>query len=181
MKKTMLLLITGIVLVFNTKQLFALEQKASVAVLHIDTRGLGYEPVAMGHFVRLELEKLNRYEVVDRYDVDYLIKKNQIDVAGCYGKICLVEVGKQLQIDKMFSGSVELLGEKIIIQLRLIDVKLGVIENSYVKEYLNLPKNLQELIQISIGTMFTQTVDKEVERQLTASYDLENVRNNPGR
>lgn len=70
----MFLLITGIVLVLTPNLLFA-QPKASVAVLHIDTRGLGYDPVGMGHLVRLELEKLNIYEVVDRYDVDYLIKK----------------------------------------------------------------------------------------------------------
>lgn len=177
----MLLLFAGIVLALTTKQLAAQVQKSSVAVLYIDTRGLGYEPIAMGHLVRLELEKLNSYEVVDRYDVDYLIKKNQLDVTGCYGKICLVEIGKQLQIDKMFSGSVEMLGEKIIIQFRLVNVQAGVIENTMVKEFLNLPKSLQEMIQITIAEMFNRPVDKEVERQLTAHYDLENYRNNPGR
>jgi len=180
MKKTMLLLIAGIVLVLTNQTTFG-QSKPSVAVLHIDTRGLGYEPDAMGHLVRLELEKLNLYEVVDRYDVDYLIKKNQIDVAGCYGKICLVEIGKQLKVNKMFSGSVEMMGEKIIIQLRLVDVQAGVIESTLVKEFLNLPKNLQEMIQISIAEMFSRPSDKEVERQLTASNDLENFRNNPGR
>lgn len=177
----MMSLLTGIVLVITATPLVAQQKKASVAVLHIDTRGLGYEPVAMGHLVRLELEKLNSYEVVDRYDVDYLIKKNQMDVSGCYGKICLVEIGKQLQVNKMFSGSVEMLGEKIILQFRLVDVEAGIIENTLVKEFLNLPKNLQEMIQITMAEMFKQPVDKEIERQLTASYDLENFRNNPGR
>lgn len=181
MKKIMFLFAAGTVLALTPNQAVAQQPKASVAVLHIDTRGLGYEPDAMGHLVRLELEKLNTYEVIDRYDVDYLIKKNQMDVSGCYGKLCLIEIGKQLQVNKMFSGSIEMLGEKIIIQFRLVDVQAGVIENTLVKEFLNLPKNLQEMIQISMAEMFTRPFDKEVERQLTASYDLENYRNNPGR
>ena len=61
----MFLFAAGTVLALTPNQAVAQQPKASVAVLHIDTRGLGYEPDAMGHLVRLELEKLNTYEVID--------------------------------------------------------------------------------------------------------------------
>ncbi len=53
----------------------AQSDKKKVAVLNIDTKGLNYDPGSMGNLVRLELEKLNLFEVVDRYDVEYLVKK----------------------------------------------------------------------------------------------------------
>ncbi len=181
MKNNMIILLLGIVLTAHNTPLLAQSQKRSVAVLHIDTKGLGYDPTSMGNLVRLELEKIGAYEVVDRYDVDYLIKKNQLDVSGCYGKICLVEIGKQIRVDKMFSGSVELVGEKIIIQLRMVDVQSESIELSNVKEFLNLPKNIQEMVNITLLEMYGKPTDKEIERELTAKNDLENYRNNPGR
>jgi TolB-like protein len=159
----------------------AQSDKKKVAVLNIDTKGLNYEPSSMGNLVRLELEKLNLFEVVDRYDVEYLVKKNGLDINGCFGKICLVEMGKHLRVDKMFSGSVEMIGEKIIIQFRMIDVHSESIEGSQVKEFLNLPKNLQEMISMTLNEMYQRPINKEIERELTALNDFDNYRNNPGR
>ena len=47
----------------------------------------------MGNLVRMELDKLQKYEVVDRYDVAYLIEKNDLKIDNCFGKICLLEIG----------------------------------------------------------------------------------------
>jgi len=100
--------------------------------------------------VRLELEKTNAFEVLDKYDVADIIKKNGIDMNDCFGKTKLVKVGKILNADKMLSGSVEKFGEKIILILRLVDVKSAKIEKTDVMEYLNQQQELQTMIKISI-------------------------------
>jgi curli biogenesis system outer membrane secretion channel CsgG len=76
-----------------------------IAVLNIDSKGLTLEPSQLGNIARTELSKLNRFQVMDRYDVDYVIEKNEFAIDKCYGKICMVEAGKILKTDKMLTGS----------------------------------------------------------------------------
>jgi hypothetical protein len=123
--------------------------KTVVAVLNIEAKDISVDAHAMTHMVRLELEKTNVFTVMDRYEAADILAKNKIDAGACMSKTCLVETGKLLGADKMLSGSAELLGEKIVITLRLIDVNTNAIEKTDVTEYLNLPE-LQKMSQISV-------------------------------
>lgn len=153
--------------------------KPSVTVLNVDTKGLNLEPSQMGNMVRIELEKLDTFEVMDRYDVSYVVEKNKLNINNCYGKICLVEVGTMINSDKMFTGSVELLGETIIATFRLIDVKTSTIEKTQVNEYLNLPKELQAMVKISIAQMFGKKVEQPLVVYVTKKNNFESSTNNP--
>jgi hypothetical protein len=155
------------------------QKRLSITVLNIDTHGLEYTPEQLGNLVRLELERLDTFEVMDKYDVAYLIKKNNLDISNCYGKIGLMEVGNTLKSDKMLSGSIELYGDIIILTLRLVDVQKSVIEKSYVKEYLNLPKEVQSMIRVSLDEMFGLPYDQILVSQLTKPNTYENVVNTP--
>ena len=141
--------------------------KSSVTVLNIDTKGFNLDPSQMGNMVRIELEKLDTFEVMDRYDVSYVVEKNKININNCYGKICLLEVGSVINSEKMFTGNVELIGETVVVNFRLIDVKSGKIEMVRVDEYLNLPKELQSMVKISIRKMFNKDVEEPLVTYLT--------------
>ena len=153
--------------------------KSSITVLNIDTKALNLDPNQMGNMVRIELEKLDTFEVMDRYDVSYVVEKNKLNINNCYGKICLLEVGSIINSDKMFTGNVELIGETIIVNFRLIDVKTGTIEKARVDEYLNLPKELQSMVKISIHRMFNKEVDEPLITYLTKKNTYESSTSNP--
>ncbi len=155
--------------------------RPSVTVLNIDTKGLGLDPNQMGNMVRIELEKQDTFEVMDRYDVSYVVEKNKLNITNCYGKICLLEVGATINSDKMFTGSAELIGETIIITFRLIDVKTGKIEKARVDEYLNLPKELQSMVKISVSKMFNNEVDEPLVTYLTKKNNYESSTSNPNK
>ncbi len=133
----------------------------SAAVVSLDVSGLPYDNIAMGSLVRLELEKLQKFEVLDKYDVEYIMKKNKINPAEAFGKRQLVDVGKLLGADKMLTGAAELFGEKIIFTLRLIDVKGDKIEKISVLEYINDQEYLQRMVRISLQDLLNMEVDKE--------------------
>jgi len=149
----------------------AVRQK--VVVLNFDAKNVGYDPIQMGNLVRLELEKLDSFDVMDRYDMDYLIAKNKIQVSNCYGKTCLVDVGKQLGADKMLSGSIEVYGEAIIYTMRWIDVKTESIEVTQVTEFLNMQNEIQTMTSVMLRDLFKRPVDPNVKTQLMKpdSYD----------
>lgn len=169
-KKTILASFTVLSMSFNSE---ALAQKTKVAVLNFDAKHIGYEPSQMGDLVRLELEKLDTFDVMDRYDVNYLVEKNKINVTNCYGKICLVEAGKSLGADKMLTGSVEAFGEVMIYTMRIIDVKNENIEATQVTEFLNNPKELQVMSAVMLKQLFKRNVDPAILSQLTKpdNYD----------
>lgn len=167
-------------LLFIPAALFAQDNaKKSVTVLNIDSKGFSLDPVQMGNLVRIELEKLDTFEVMDRYDVAYVVDKNKLNIGNCYGKLCLVEVGNVIKSEKMFSGSVELYGETIIITFRMVDVATSTIEKTQVMEFLHLPKELQTMINITINQMFGRKNDPNTVTRLTKKFNYESATNNP--
>jgi hypothetical protein len=169
-----LFLLVSIVVSAQTPQ-----TKESLTVLNIDTKGVNMDPSTMGNMVRMELEKLDTFDVMDRYDVSYMVEKNKLSINNCYGKICLVEIGSIINSDKMFSGTVEQFGKSIIITFRLIDVKNKSIMKTHVHEYLNIPEELQTMVKISINEMFGKPNNKPVVDKLTKRYEFDNSTNNP--
>lgn len=127
----------------------------------------------------MELSKLNEYRVMDRYDVEYITSKNEFIIENCYGKLCMVEAGKILNTDKMLTGSLELLSETIVITLRVIDVKSETIEMTQVMEFLNIKTKIPTMINITMNTMFGNTLDENVVNKLTKPFDYESSVNFP--
>ena len=145
--------------------------KPTIAIVAIDCRSLkSADSESIAYMVRLELEKTGAYTVMDKYEVNEIVAKNNLNVSNCFAKSCLVATGKRLGVNKMLSGSVELLGAKLVITLRLIDVASGTIEKSNATEYLNLPE-LQKMIKISVQKIVGIEPDQLVVNQLI-DYDV---------
>ena len=144
--------------------------KSIAAVLGIDSKGLINNSESVSYMVRLELEKTNIYTVMDKYDVAELVQKNEIDQATCFGKTCVVAAGKVLGADKMLTGSVERFGEKIVISLKIIDVKTEIVEKQNAIEYQNLQPELQRMIAISVQKLVGITTDQNIVN-LLVNYD----------
>ena len=154
-------------------------KKSTLTILSIDIAGLKSEPEQMGNLVRTELEKLDTFEVMDRYDVAYMVEKNKLSINNCFGKLCLTEIGETIHSDKMLSGSIELYPKSIIYTLRLIDVKSKAIEKTTVMEFLNLPEELQAFTSVTVRTMFNKPIDQNLLSKLTKPNGFDNSLNNP--
>lgn len=155
------------------------EPREKAAVLNFDTHGLTFDPAQMGAMARLEFDKIGMYEVMDRYDVAYMLEREKLSIDNCYGKICLVEMGKKLKMDKMLTGAVEVLGERIVVTIRLIDVGTETVEKSQVEEFLNLKPQVQAMLAITMQKMFGKPVDEAVYTKLTKPNDYESTLNVP--
>lgn len=155
--------------------------KQTLVVLNIDTKITNTSPENLGNMSRMEVEALNLYSVMDRYDVAYLVEKNKLNITECYGKTCLTEIGNILHADKMLTGSADLMGETIVLTFRLIDVKSGLIEKTQVNEFLLLPKELQAMVRMSIHQMFGLTVDQQQLSYLTKKNGYESSTTNPNK
>ncbi len=147
------------------------QSKQTVALISIDTRNLDIDNVTMSNIVRLELEKINRYEVLDKYDVSDALERNNIDPNSTYGKNAVLEAGKLLGANKMITGSAELFADKIIIILRLVDVQSGKVEETSVMEYLNVQPEIQTMAMISLNELLNIDNDEHLV-DLLINYNL---------
>ncbi len=154
-------------------------KRLTLTILSIDISGFKSEPQQMGNLVRTELEKLDTFDVMDRYDVAYMVDKNKLNINNCYGKLCLTEIGEIIKSDKMLSGTVELYPKSVIYTLRLIDVKTKAVEKTTVMEFLNLPEELQAFTHVIVCSMFNRPVDKALLDKLTQRNGFDNAINNP--
>lgn len=126
-------------------------------------------------------ERKDTLEMVDKYNSTSIADCNKQFISNCYGKLCLVEIGENIKSDKMLSGTVERYGKVIVVSLRLIDVKSKSIEKTYVKEFLNLPEEMQSIIHISVREMFGYPNEKELVAKLTERFEFDNAINNPNK
>jgi hypothetical protein len=138
------------------------QSKQRMGVISMDVKGLNIDNAMMTGLVNLEIEKTNRYELYDKYDVTDVLMKNQIDINSCFGKSCMVRVGKILNSDKMLTGSVEKIGNKIILILRLVDVQTETIETTSVMEFIDQQNEIQRMVQLSVNNLIGIQNDQKV-------------------
>jgi len=147
-----------------------LRKKEILAILSIDSRGINAENSSIRDMVQLEAEKANVYSIMDKYDIADLLSKNSINIEECYGKTCLVEIGKLLKADKMLTGNIEKMGDRIVMTFRIIDVKSELIEQTETGEYLNLPNEIHKMVRISLNNLFSIENDENLVNMLV-DYD----------
>lgn len=155
------------------------ESKPSIAVTDIDVRGHKMNSAQAIQFAINELMRIDQYEVMDRYDLEYLSRRDSLSLGGCFSKICLKEIGTKLNVDKMFTGSISQLGDNLNITLRVLDVKTGVFELVKIKEFLIIPGSELQMMRICLNEMFELPNDQDVIKKLTLRSDFDNTVNNP--
>lgn len=176
MKKTLLSL--AVVLLASVAGL-AQEKKEKLTLISIDAHQLPIDQTSITNMLRLELERLGIYNVSDRYEVQQFMDDKHVVLDKCYSKTCLVEVGKLMGSDKMFSGSIEVIGKYIAVSYRLTDVATGELKQVYVHDFLNIPEEIQNMVKLSVADMFKQPIDANMMKKLSKDNQLENTINVP--
>ena len=140
--------------------------KQTIAVANPSVNGLYATPVITAKLIRLELVKLDQYSVYDEFDMAEVYKANPEFSTNCISKNCLQQLGEQLKVDYTISGSYDALGNKIVISLKLVDVKSGTLYKTIVKEFDNQEAELQRMTEIAIKEMHGLTNEKELVERL---------------
>jgi hypothetical protein len=133
----------------------------TVAVLNIYSSVDGLKPEVAGSLLRIELEKTDLYKVLDKHDILEIGAQNGIQLTDCYGKNCLLEVGKSIGVDYMFSGSIESLGKKMVVSLKMLDVQNDVYVKTSIQEFVHAPLEIQTMIEITLRDMLGIDVNQE--------------------
>ena len=161
-KITLVLFTIGLIL----NQSFA----QTIAVTDFSTTGVHATPKIAAKLMRLELVKTNKYVVMDESDMNEILTAEETE--NCYGKNCLIEIGEKLNLPYVLSGSVDGLGNKIVISLKLIDVEAKTIKSSKSMEFDNQEAELQRMLGIVVQEMHNIEPDAEVKKRLAFKNEI---------
>ncbi|MEO0897783.1 MAG: hypothetical protein AAFY71_15360 [Bacteroidota bacterium] len=125
-----------------------------IGVLSMDVIEIPGNPETITNILRLAIQKESQHDIIGRYDIMDLLQGSGIMGDSCYSQKCLQRAADRLMADQMVTGTVELIGEKIILTLRIYDAKQKRFVKSSIKEYVNSPIALQEMVELSVADLF---------------------------
>jgi len=164
MKKTLLLLTTCLIGMMSQAQT---EAMPTIAVANPNVNGLTLKSESVAKMMRLETIKLKKYNVYDEFDMADVLKAKEEFRTNCYGQNCLIKLGTELKVDYIMCGSIDGLGNKIALTIKIVDVKNQTLYKSAVKEFDNQETEIQRMLEIVLYEMHGFTVDKVIADRLT--------------
>jgi hypothetical protein len=126
-------------------------QLQTAAVVSVYTQGAKISPDMAESVLRVVTTKTEQFNVIDKLDLQEIIKENEIDVSNCFGKKCLLTVGKAAKVNKVITGSIESLGKKIVVTVKILNVQSGEYDKVAVEEFINLDTEIQSMVQIVVN------------------------------
>ena len=179
MKRLTLSLILFVATSFSL--LVAQSNRPLLAVGDIDANdalpGNGYSTLT--EMAMRKMERIGTYEILDQYDMNFLAKRDGINLTDCFSKICLTEMGAKLHVDKILTGSIRTVGDNITVNFRILDVKTGAIERTHTNDFLKINAEYRNMIEITLDELMGNPVDEEIKKKLTLKNDFDNTVNNP--
>ena len=136
-------------------------------------------PYSLSDLLRLELEKQNTYQVLDRFDMDYLLSQEKIDYQNCLSRFCLEDVSKKIKVDKLAVANIKVLDSRISITVKIFDTSTKQFEMARTSDFLNIPDEIGTMVHLTINDLFTIRNDELVVNKLTKKNDFESSLNNP--
>lgn len=161
-------LLLSLLLLFVGFQLKA--ENHSIAVANINTYKVGATPQDASTLVRLELFKVGKYSIVDQFDMAEV--PDHMDYEECYAKGCLVEYGRKLNVDYMMSGSIDKISDKIVISLKLIDVKKEALVKTATHEFADNEPELQRMVGIVVKKLHGLPSDPDLVKRLSFNNEV---------
>ncbi|HIP37220.1 MAG TPA: hypothetical protein EYG85_10240 [Crocinitomix sp.] len=167
-KRRMMLLLLGLIISISVKA-----QKPTIAVSfpNVDNIESLTSKNAATH-IRLELIKLDKYIVLDEFDMAEVLKGNTNYQQDCYGLNCLTQLGNELDVDYIISGNFVGLGDKFAISLKLVDVRNKKLSKSVIREFEAYENQISKMVRVLLQEMYGMEVEKLLLDQIKYQDDV---------
>lgn len=109
------------------------EALPSLAVSNLDAQGITEsEAVVLSDQLRSEFVRSRQFRIVERTQMEEILKEQGFQSSGCTSDQCAVEMGQLLGVKNMVVGSIGKAGSYTILTARIIDVSSGevLVQNS---------------------------------------------------
>jgi len=112
-------------------------KKMSFAVLDLKPTGITAAAAQnLTQVLSVEVKGVEGASVVSRDDIAAILQMEAVkQQAGCADDACMAELGGALGVDRLIAGDAGKLGETFLVNLRLIDVRHGSVENRVTESF----------------------------------------------
>jgi hypothetical protein len=108
-----------------------LAAKPNIAVMELGGNNVDPSDLAgLTNRLRSELFKIGAYTVLERSEMDEVLKEQGFQQTGCVAAECAVQAGQVMGVEKMVVGSVDKVGKTYSATLRMVDVATGRIDKT---------------------------------------------------
>ena len=105
--------------------------KIRIAVLDLKPDGIPVsEARKLSELIRTEIINTGKYVVIERSQIDLLLKEHGFTQTGITDDTSAVKLGKILAAQKILIGTAMRLGESIVITGRVVDIEKGIAEHA---------------------------------------------------
>jgi len=157
-------LITILVLLWAT--VVQAGEGTKLAVTEIQARR-GVDPVlakVIEEFLVAQVARIGSYQVIGQDDILRMLgHEQQKQMTGCDDDSCLAEIGGALGVDKLLGGSMDKVGDSLLITLKLINIRTAQVER---REAGRLQGATEEDALDAVTKLFSQMFRSEL-----ASYE----------
>ena len=144
--------------------------KDIIAVLELEQKGLTkQEAEILTDRLITKLISIGKYQVVERNNMDKILKEQKFQNSGCTDSECAVEIGQLLNTDFIVIGSVGKFGSTYSIDSRLIDVAHG---KSLISAEFSKKGEIDVLLTTGMTSIAQQLCGLENTPQYTETSDL---------
>ena len=129
--------------------------KGNLAILPLEANGVEKSiSLTLTDLLINNMQSNGCYRVLERSQIDKILKEQGFQNSGaCSASECAIEMGKLLSIQKMIIGSIGQLGNSYVINIRLINVQTGEIENNSSRQILGGIENSATIVGSMISDL----------------------------
>jgi TolB-like protein len=150
--------------------------RMNIAVLDLEGKKVPQEEASiLSDKLRGELLKTGKFDVIERSQMDEILKEQGFQQTGCTDQSCIVEMGQLMGVKMMIVGSVGKIGNMYLVSIRMIDVQQGKIVKNVDKE---VEGSIESVLKYGIpyvaaqmaGPSETRVVQKTVQTPADRTY-----------
>ncbi|MEK6646858.1 MAG: CsgG/HfaB family protein [Candidatus Firestonebacteria bacterium] len=111
--------------------IFPVESAEKIRIAVSDLKPEGVSSVvsnAVTNFLVVELINTKRFDLLDRKNMEVILKEQAFQQTGCTSQECAIQLGRILNVQKVVMGSINKLGGKFYINVSFVDIETGKIE-----------------------------------------------------
>ena len=102
------------------------EGRPVIAILDFDGYGVSrMEALVLTNRLGTHLVQLGTHQVIERGQMEQILKEQDFQLSGCTSNECAVEIGRVLGCELMLAGSFGKIGSIYTIDMRIVDVESG--------------------------------------------------------
>ena len=102
-----------------------------LSIIDLQAKGVSKNnAMTVTDLIRSDLIDSGRFLVIERSQLDIVLKEQGLQQSGCTDNSCAVQLGELLSANKILLGKVNQLDSAVIITVRIVDIEKGLAEFS---------------------------------------------------